>query len=109
MSCAAAPDGARLALARPEEKERRERDICDADRKALGGGGLSDIGALERRAKMRCEAGRNDANLLVAELQSKALRVKGRAATPSARRRRHGRRPRAAARRLARPEMRRCA
>ncbi|CAN2534894.1 hypothetical+protein [Methylocapsa aurea] len=78
MSCAAALDGARFVLARLEEKERRERDICDADRKALGAAGVSDIGALKSAAaKMRCEAVRNDANLLVAELESKALRVEG--------------------------------
>lgn len=76
MTCAAALEGARFVLARLEEKERRERDICDADRKALAGAGVSDVAALKSAAaKMRCEAVRNDANLLVAELESKALRV----------------------------------
>ena len=78
MSCAAALEGARFVLARLEEKERRERDICDVDRKALGAAGVSDVAALKSAAaKMRCEAVRNDANLLVAELESKAIRVEG--------------------------------
>jgi uncharacterized caspase-like protein len=78
MTCAAAVEGARFVLARLEEKERRERDICDTDRKALGAAGVSDVGALKSAAaKMRCEAVRNDANLLVAELESKAIRIEG--------------------------------
>jgi len=78
MTCAAALEGARFVLARLEEKEKRERDICDADRKALGGAGASDVAALKSAAaKMRCEAVRNDANLLVAELESKTLWVEG--------------------------------
>ncbi|MBG0809496.1 caspase family protein [Methylosinus sp. H3A] len=78
MSCAAALEGARFVLARLEEKERRERDICDVDRKALGAAGVGDLAVLKSAAaKMRCEAVRNDANLLVAELESKAIRVEG--------------------------------
>ena len=78
MTCAAALEGARFVLARLEEKEKRERDICDADRKALIGAGASDVAALKSAAaRMRCEAARNDANLLIAELESKALRVEG--------------------------------